>query len=54
MRKESWMFPKSIPRKAIYLSMIWDLRDNSTMVYKVKSRQTGSLVLDIIRLVMKN
>ena len=38
----------------LYLSMIRDLYDNSIIAYKVASRQTVSLVLDTIRLAMKN
>ena len=38
----------------LYLSMIRDLYDNSIVAYKVASRQTVSLVLDTIRLAMKN
>ena len=38
----------------MYLSMIRDLYDNSIVAYKVASRQTVSLVLDTIRLAMKN
>ena len=45
-----------IPTKegVLYLSMIRDLYDNSIVAYKVASRQTVSLVLDTIRLAMKN
>ena len=38
----------------LYLSMIRDLYDNSIVAYKTSSRQTVSLVLDTIRLAMKN
>ena len=38
----------------LYLTMIRDLYDNSIVAYKVASRQTVSLVLDTIRLAMKN
>ena len=38
----------------LYLSMIRDLYDNSIVAYKTASRQTVSLVLDTIRLAMKN
>ena len=38
----------------LYLSMIRDLYDNSIVAYKAASRQTVSLVLDTIRLAMKN
>ena len=38
----------------LYLSMIRDLYDNSIVAYKVASRQTVNLVLDTIRLAMKN
>ena len=38
----------------MYLSMIRDLYDNSIVAYKVASRQTVNLVLDTIRLAMKN
>ena len=38
----------------LYLSVIRDLYDNSIVAYKVASRQTVSLVLDTIRLAMKN
>ena len=38
----------------LYLSMIRDLYDNSIVAYRVASRQTVSLVLDTIRLAMKN
>ena len=38
----------------LYLSMIRDLYDNSIVAYKLASRQTVSLVLDTIRLAMKN
>ena len=38
----------------LYLSMIRDLYDNSIVAYKVASRQTVSLVLDTIRMAMKN
>jgi len=38
----------------LYLSMIRDLYDNSIVAYKVASRQTVGLVLDTIRLAMKN
>ena len=38
----------------LYLSMIRDLYDNSIIAYKAASRQTVSLVLDTIRLAMKN
>ena len=38
----------------LYLSMIRDLYDNSIVAYKTALRQTVSLVLDTIRLAMKN
>ena len=38
----------------LYLSMIRDLYDNSIVAYKTATRQTVSLVLDTIRLAMKN
>ena len=38
----------------LYLSMIRDLYDNSIVAYKTASRQTVSLVLDTIRMAMKN
>ena len=38
----------------LYLSMIRDLYDNSIVAYKTASRQTVNLVLDTIRLAMKN
>ena len=38
----------------LYLSMIRDLYDNSIVAYKTASRQTVSLVLETIRLAMKN
>ena len=38
----------------LYLSMIRDLYDNSIVAYKTSSRQTVNLVLDTIRLAMKN
>ena len=38
----------------LYLSMIRDLYDNSIVAYKTSSRQTVSLVLDTIRLAIKN
>ena len=38
----------------LYLSMIRDLCDNSIVAYKTASRQTINLVLDTIRLAMKN
>ena len=38
----------------LYLSMIRDLYDNSIVAYKTAHRQTVSLVLDTIRLAMKN
>ena len=38
----------------LYLSMIRDLYDNSIVAYKAASRQTVGLVLDTIRLAMKN
>ena len=38
----------------LYLSMIRDLYDNSIVAYKTSSRQPVSLVLDTIRLAMKN
>lgn len=38
----------------LYLSMIRDLYDNSIVAYKTAARQTVSLVLDTIRLAMKN
>ena len=38
----------------LYLSMIRDLYDNSIVAYKTAYRQTVSLVLDTIRLAMKN
>ena len=38
----------------LYLSMIRDLYDNSIVAYRTSSRQTVSLVLDTIRLAMKN
>ena len=38
----------------LYLSMIRDLYDNSIVAYKTSSRQTVSLVLDTIRLAMRN
>lgn len=37
----------------LYLSMIRDLYDNSIIAYKTSSQQTVSLVLDTIRLAMK-
>ena len=37
----------------LYLSMIRDLYDNSIVAYKTASRQTVNLVLDTIRLAMK-
>ena len=37
----------------LYLSMIWDLYDNSIVAYKTATRQTVNLVLDTIRLAMK-
>ena len=39
---------------AIYLSMIRDLYDNSIVAYKTAVQQTVSLVLDTIRLAMKD
>ena len=38
----------------LYLSMIRDLFDNSIVAYKTATRQTVNLVLDTIRLAMKN
>ena len=38
----------------LYLSMIRDLYDNSIVAYKTATRQTINLVLDTIRLAMKN
>ena len=38
----------------LYLSMIRDLDDNSTMAYKTATQQTVNLVLGTIRLAMKN
>ncbi len=38
----------------IYLSMIRDLYDNSIVAYKTAVQQTVSLVLDTIRLAMKD
>ena len=38
----------------IYLSMIRDLYDNSIVAYKTAVQQTASLVLDTIRLAMKD
>ena len=38
----------------LYLSMIRDLYDNSTVAYQTAARQTVKLVLDTIRLAMKN
>lgn len=38
----------------LYLSMIRDLYDNSIVAYKTASQQTVNLVLDTIRLAMKN
>ena len=38
----------------LYLSVIRDLYDNSIVAYKTSSRQTVSLVLDTIRLAIKN
>ena len=38
----------------LYLSMIRDLYDNSIVAYKTATRQTVNLVLDTIRLAMKN
>ena len=37
----------------LYLSMIWDLNDNSIVAYKTGTQQTVNLVLDTIRLAMK-
>ena len=37
----------------LYLSMIWDLYDNSIVTYKTGTQQTVNLVLDTIRLAMK-
>lgn len=37
----------------LYLSMIWDLYDNSIVAYKTGTQQTVNLVLDTIRLAMK-
>ena len=37
----------------LYLSMIWDLYDNSIVAYKTSTRQTVNLVLDTIRLAAK-
>ena len=37
----------------LYLSMIWDLYDNSIVAYKTGTDQTVNLVLDTIRLAMK-
>ena len=36
-----------------YLSMIWELYDNSIVAYKTSTKQTINLVLDTIRLVMR-
>ena len=36
-----------------YLSMIWELYDNSIVAYKTSSQQTVNLVLDTIRLAMR-
>ena len=38
----------------LYLSMIRDLYDNSIVAYKTATKQTVNLVLDTIRLAMKN
>ena len=38
----------------LYLSMIRDLYDNSIVAYKTATQQTVNLVLDTIRLAMKN
>ncbi len=40
--------------RGIYLSMIRDLYDNSIVAYKTAVQQTVSLVLDTIRLAMKD
>ena len=37
----------------LYLSMIWDLYDNSIVAYKTGTQQTVNLVLDTIRLAIK-
>ena len=36
-----------------YLSMIWELYDNSIVAYKTSTKQTINLVLDTIRLAMR-
>ncbi len=38
----------------LYLSMIRDLYDNSIVAYKTEAHQTVGIVLDTIRLAMKN
>ncbi len=37
----------------LYVSVIWDLHDNSIVAYKTAAHQTVNLVLDTIRLAMK-
>ena len=37
----------------LYLSMIWNMYDNSIVAYKTATRQIVNLVLDMIRLAMK-
>ena len=37
----------------LYVSVIWDLYDNSIVAYKTAAHQTVNLVLDTIRLAMK-
>ena len=37
----------------LYLSMIWDLYDNSIIAYKAATQQAVNLVLDTIRLAMR-
>ena len=37
----------------LYLSIIWDFDDNSIVTYKTGTQQTVNLVLDTIRLAMK-
>ena len=38
----------------LYLSIIRDLYDNSIVAYKAETQQTVNLILDTIRLAMKN
>ena len=46
--------PKTVLRiMKLYLSMIRDLNDNSIVAYKTGTEQTVNLVLDTIRLAMK-